>query len=636
MGMQMKLSLQPFLPVSLILSCLFLLTACDIGEENRNALRAVYIRTNYDKQEVRIPMRDSVRLFTSIYTPKDTTQTYPFLLVRTPYRVAPYGRDAYRHTLAASATMEQQGYIFVFQDVRGRFLSEGDFVNMRPHIAAKQSPADIDESTDTYDTIDWLLANSARHNGRVGMRGISYPGFYVSAGSIDSHPALRAVSPQAPIADWFWDDMHHHGAQTLALTFRFFSSFGVPRPEPTTEWPPRFRFPTPDGYNFYLALGPLSNANKRYFKREIPFWNALMEHPNYDEFWQQRNILPHLKNIRAAVLVVGGWFDAEDLYGPLQTYQHIERQNPNIRNHLVMGPWSHGAWARSQDGKIGDLFFPASTGEYFREEIESEFFYAHLHQGRDPEFSEARVYDTGRSQWSSFAQWPPAESQQRELFLGAGGRLQPAWKATQKTYAAYCSDPAKPVPYTQEVTVRWARNYMTEDQRFAGRRPDVLVFTSDTLKEDLTVAGPLLAEIWISTSAEDLDVVVKVIDVLQADYPPFPGEQEIRGDQQTLIRGEIFRGRFRNSYTHPQPFTPHEATLVRVPLQDIFHTFRRGHRIIVQIQSSWFPLFDRNPQAYVDNINYARQQDFTAAEHRVYFAEKKRSRLQFRVLPEKR
>jgi putative CocE/NonD family hydrolase len=636
MGMQMKLSLQPFLPVSLILSCLFLLTACDIGEENRNALRAVYIRTNYDKQEVRIPMRDSVRLFTSIYTPKDTTQTYPFLLVRTPYRVAPYGRDAYRHTLAASATMEQQGYIFVFQDVRGRFLSEGDFVNMRPHIAAKQSPADIDESTDTYDTIDWLLANSARHNGRVGMRGISYPGFYVSAGSIDSHPALRAVSPQAPIADWFWDDMHHHGAQTLALTFRFFSSFGVPRPEPTTEWPPRFRFPTPDGYNFYLALGPLSNANKRYFKREIPFWTALMEHPNYDEFWQQRNILPHLKNIRAAVLVVGGWFDAEDLYGPLQTYQHIERQNPNIRNHLVMGPWSHGAWARSQDGKIGDLFFPASTGEYFREEIESEFFYAHLHQGRDPEFPEARVYDTGRSQWSSFAQWPPAESQQRELFLGAGGRLQPAWKATQKTYAAYCSDPAKPVPYTQEVTVRWARNYMTEDQRFAGRRPDVLVFTSDTLKEDLTVAGPLLAEIWISTSAEDLDVVVKVIDVLPADYPPFPGEQEIRGDQQTLIRGEIFRGRFRNSYTHPQPFTPHEATLVRVPLQDIFHTFRRGHRIIVQIQSSWFPLFDRNPQAYVDNINYARQQDFTAAEHRVYFAEKKRSRLQFRVLPEKR
>jgi hypothetical protein len=598
-----------------------------------------YARAHYAKFEYRIPMRDGTRLFTAVYVPNDSSQPYPFLMVRTPYGVGPYGADRYKRVLGPNEEFDKAGFIFVFQDVRGRHLSEGEFVNMRPHQANKSGPQDVDESTDTYDTVEWLLAHVANHNGKVGQWGISYPGFYTAAGMIDSHPALAAVSPQAPIADWFWDDMHHNGAFILPLAFNFFSTFGQAREGLTTTDPDRFEHGTPDGYQFFLDLGPLANANQEYFHGEIDFWNQIVAHPNYDEFWQSRNLLPHLKNIGAAVLTVGGWFDTEDLYGPLKIYREVERNNPGIESSLVMGPWPHGGWRRSDGDQLGEAEFGFKTSEFYRSEIELPFFLHHLKGAAAPKLAEATVFETGANRWRRFDAWPPQAAERRALYLRKGGALafEPPETPSAPGAAAfdeYPSDPAKPVPYTMEITTRWARNYMTEDQRFAAWRPDVLVYQTEPLEQDLTLAGPARVDLRVATTGTDADFVVKVIDVYPGEWPDWDEDEgDYPGAVQRLVRADVFRGRFRDSFEVPKPFVPGEVASVRFELLDFFHTFQRGHRLMVQVQSSWFPFVDRNPQTFVENLFEARPEDFVKATHRVYHSAEQPSSIEIGVLP---
>jgi len=596
--------------------------------------RAQYIREHYAKYQYRIPMRDGTELFTAVYIPYDDSQEYPILLYRTPYSVGPYGADNYKTALGPHEAFEQEGFIFAFQDVRGRFMSRGQFVNMRPQIDNTRGPQDVDESTDTYDTIDWLVKHVPNNNGRVGMWGISYPGFYSSAGAIDSHPALKAVSPQAPIANWFWDDMHHHGAFILPLAFNFFSVFGQPRDTLTTKWPPDFNHHTPDGYQFFMNLGPLKNANAKYFHRNIAFWNDITRHPNYDEFWQSRNILPHLKNIKAATMVVGGWYDAEDLYGSFHTYQAIEKQNPRHFNILVVGPWFHGGWVRSTGESLGDADFGFPTSQYYQDHVDLQFFTHFLKD--DParlDLPEALVFETGANRWREFAQWPPAGIRPRSLYLRSGHELSFDKPGEAGEVAdAYTSDPAKPVPYTTKITTDWEKTYMTEDQRFAARRPDVLVYRTDVLTEDLTAAGPLTANLFVSTSGTSSDFVVKVIDVYPNELPN--SSRPDKGAMQQMVRGEVFRGRFRDSYELPKPFVSDQVTPISFQLQDILHTFKHGHRIMIQIQSTWFPLVDRNPGTYVPNIFEAQPDDFTRVTNRIYRSREYPSHLEMNILEE--
>ncbi len=596
-----------------------------------------YIRQNYTKREEMVPMRDGVRLFTAIYTPNDSSQPAPILMIRSPYSSGPYGEDNYRGSLGPEKRFVYDGYIFVYQDVRGKYMSQGEFVNMRPHNDDKVSPTDIDEASDTYDTVEWLLDHVEGHNERVGMWGISYPGFYAAAGMIDAHPALKAVSPQAPIADWWFDDFHHHGAFFLPHYFGFFSSFGQSRPEPTSSRSGRrVSYGTPDGYQFFMDLGPLSNVNDRYYHGQIEFWNQTIEHPNYDQFWQSRNLLPHLNNVATGVMVVGGWYDAEDLYGALQIYREVEANNPDVFNMLVMGPWRHGGWSRGDGESLGNVHFGSNTSELYRREIQYPFFTALLRDDETPDLPEAYVFETGVNQWRTFDAWPPANARSANLYLHEGEHLsfdEPT--QADRAFEQYISDPDNPVPFTEEISTGMTRAYMTDDQRFAGRRPDVLAFRTDVLESDVTIAGPIDANLWVSTSGSAADWVVKVIDVLPPDTPDHddtpPGMR--MGGYQQMVRSEVIRGRYRNSYEHPEPFAPYEPTLVRLELQDVLHTFEKGHRIMVQIQSTWFPLVDRNPQKYVDNIFLAEEEDFIETVNRVYCSQRYPTRLTFGVLP---
>ncbi|MFH1964980.1 MAG: CocE/NonD family hydrolase [Acidobacteriota bacterium] len=587
----------------------------------------------YSKFEHMVPMRDGVELFTSVYIPKGDGD-YPILMKRTPYSVRPYGEGKFPTSLGPSSLFMEDGYIFVYQDVRGKYMSGGEFVNMRPHRSTKESDTDIDESSDTWDTINWLLENIPEHNGKVGMWGISYPGFYAAAGMIDAHPALRAVSPQAPIADWFFDDFHHHGAFFLAHSFNFLSSFGWPRPEPTTEGNSSFDHGTPDGYDFFLGLGSLDTVNSRHFEGNVAFWKELAEHPNYDEFWQARNLLPHIRNLPEAVLTVGGWFDAEDLFGPLNIYRTAEKNKVGGYNGLVMGPWSHGLWASGRGDHLGNIYFGSDTSEFYREHIEFPFF-SHYLKGREiPEFPEAWMFETGRNEWCRFEQWPPS-GERKFLYLAEGFSLDLNPPGNEKSaWDEYINDPSNPVPFTEEIDPGMTNAYMTDDQRFADRRPDVLAFSTPVLDEDLTLAGPVLADLWVSTSGSSADWVVKVIDVFPDDQPD-PAEIKTdrkMGGYQMMVRSEVIRGRFRNSYEHPEPFEPNVPARVRLPLQDVLHTFKVGHRVMVQVQSTWFPLVDRNPGKYMDNIFEASEEDFIKTTQRVYRSSSMPSHLEVNVL----
>ncbi len=579
------------------------------------------VRENYSKREVEIPMRDGKKLFTSIYEPKDASKKFPILLNRTPYTVAPYGPDKLKDKLGPSPLFARDGYIFVYQDVRGRYMSEGEFVHMTPHRPAKAGAGDVDESTDTYDTIEWLLKNLPGHNGKVGQWGISYPGFYTAAGMIDAHPALAAASPQAPVVDWFaGDDWHHNGAFYLPHAYGWLSRHGRAREKPGPPLPvPNVRLA--DGYAFYLEMGPLSNANERHLKGQIPFWNDLMAHGTYDAFWKSRNLRPHLRNIRPAVMTVGGWFDAENLFGALECYKAVERQSPGASNVLVMGPWWHGQWAGDDGEALGHVRFGSKTGPWYRENVEFPFFRHHLKGGQDPKLPEATVFLTGRNEWKSFDAWPPKGLAKRTIYLRADGRLsfEPPQEESERAFDEYVSDPARPVPYIAGQAAGMTREHMVDDQRFAAARPDVLVWRTDPLDRDLTIAGPIAPSLHVSTTGTDSDWVVKLIDV----YPPDFAEAEPRGKDlmmggyQQLLRGECMRGKFRRSLEAPEPFVPGKVEKVEYVMPDAFHTFRKGHRIMVQVQSSWFPLVDRNPQKFCD-IYSARPEDFQKATQRVY------------------
>jgi len=578
-----------------------------------------YVPGNYVKYEYQIPMRDGKKLFTAVYVPKDNSCAYPILLNRTPYGVGPYGVDNYPSSLGPSTEMTEDGFIFAYQDVCGRMMSEGEFVNMSPYKREKKTAQDVDESSDAFDTIEWLLRNIPNNSGKVGMWGISYPGFYAASAMIDAHPALRAVSPQAPIADWFiGDDFHHNGAFYLAHSFGFLASFGHARPEPTTRFWREFDFPTRDGYDFYLRMGPLPQANEKYLKNEIPFWNDIMKRGAYDDFWRARNYTQNLRDIRLAVMTVGGWFDAEDLYGTLSVYQSVESLSPEAYNILVMGPWYHGAWARSEGSRLGNVDFGSNTSAFYRKEIELPFFRYFLKETGDLNLPEAYVFLTGSNEWRREDRWPPRRAREQKLYFSKDWNL--SWTADngnpEDSFDEYASDPEKPVPYTNAITIGMTREHMVEDQRFASRRPDVLTYSTGALREDVVIAGPVAASLSVSTTGTDSDFIVKLIDVYPDNAPDNESEFPIGGFQQ-LVRGEPFRGKFRNSFSNPEPFVPGEIARIEFQMPDIFHTFRKGHRIMVQVQSSWFPLIDRNPQQFVD-IYHAKEEDFIKATQRVY------------------
>jgi hypothetical protein len=600
------------------ISALLALSLLDLLPAQRDGL----IQSSYTKSEYRIPMRDGKKLFTAVYVPKDTTHRYPIMLTRTPYGVSPYGVDHYPVSLGPSDELARDGFIFAYQDVRGRMLSEGEFVNMAPYKPVKTGPDDADESTDAYDTIDWLIKNIPDNNGKVGMWGISYPGFYAAAGMIDAHPALKAVSPQAPIADWYiGDDFHHNGAFYLAHAFGFLAVFGHPRPKPEISFGSPFKFPTPDGYDFYLKMGALPNADEKYLKNDVPFWNEIMQHGNYDAFWQARNLRPNLKNIRPAVMTVGGWFDAEDLFGALNVYRSVEASSPGAYNILVMGPWYHGGWARSGGDTLGSVHFGSDTSVFYRTEIELPFFRYFLKGAGSLNLPEAYVFQTGTNQWEREKQWPPQGVKARQLYFCANGKL--SWDReaddSASAFDEYVSDPAKPVPYTEEISDGMIREYMVGDQRFASRRPDVLTYATDELKQDIRIAGPVAPTLNVSTTGTDSDFIVKLIDVYPDDFPDYePNPEHVRmGGYQQLLRGEAFRGKYRNSYSNPEPFVPGEMARITYQMPDVFHTFRKGHRIMVQVQSTWFPLIDRNPQQFLD-IYHAKDSDFLRATERIY------------------
>jgi uncharacterized protein len=583
------------------------------------------IEARFLKTEYRVPMRDGKRLHTVVYTPRDTTRTYPIMVTRTPYGVGPYGEAAYPRAVGPSPRFADGGFILVYQDVRGRFMSEGDFAHMTPWRGMPGAAA-TDESTDTYDTIDWLVKRIPFNSGRVGIWGISYSGFFAAAALVDAHPALKAASPQAPQADWFLgDDVHHHGAFLLASAFEFFATSGLARPSPTTERPRRFAFGTDDGYAFFLAMGPLSNADRMYLKGGAPFWNDMMAHGTDDVFWEARRIGPRLRNVTPAVLTVSGWYDANNLRGALIVHESIARQSVRTSNRIVLGPWSHGQWSRGAGDVLGDLRFGSSTGQFFRDSIEYPFFDHYLRRQGTLALPPATIFETGANRWRRFDAWPPKGVTARAIYLHAGGTLSfaPPAGAEGASYDEYVSDPANPVPFLAQPNTGMKPDYMALDQRFSSKRPDVLVYVSDPLTDDLTIAGSVRPTLFVSTSGTDSDWIVKLIDV----HPDSTGF-----GRQELVRGDVMRGKFRNSYARPEPFVPAKVARVAFGMDDVLHTFKKGHRIMVHIQSSWFPLVDRNPQTFVD-IYHAVPSDFRAATQRVHRSASQPSRVLLPVLP---
>lgn len=594
----------------------------------------VSIMKKYDKQEVYITMRDGVRLFTSIYTPKESSGQNPVLLNRTPYNIEPGGPTNFNFFMQVYGRYTDENYIMVFQDVRGKYMSEGDFMDIRPVNPDKRSSADIDETTDTWDTVDWIVKNVRGNNGRVGIFGISYPGFYSTMGLIDAHPAVKAVSPQAPVTEWFiGDDFHHNGAFFLQDCFNFFYSNGHRFHTPSRRGFPQFRYPVPDNYEFFLSQGAIRNISPKFFGDSVKFWNDAFANPDYNDFWKARDPRPFLKEISPAVMTVGGWFDAEDLFGALHTYKAIEKQNPqSLDNYLVMGPWSHGQWAFGQGTNLGNIYWGTDANEKFIE-LEQRFFNHYLREGAAPDIPEAFIFVTGSNEWRSFDAWPPHNTEEKNLYFHPGSTASFSMPAGGKTFDEYVSDPMKPVPYTQDVHTLRTAEYMTDDQRFASRRPDVMVYQTDVLSEDITLTGPLTANLFVSTTGTDADYVVKLIDVFPPDAEA--GENDDvkvpLGGYQMLVRAEVLRGRYRNSFEKPEPFRPGRVTEVKYELPDVAHTFRKGHRIMIQVQNSWFPLVDRNPQKFV-NIYTCTEADFQKATHRVYLNARYPSHIKVNVL----
>jgi putative CocE/NonD family hydrolase len=608
-----------------IINLLFLQLLVAVTFAQTNTLDSAWVKENYYKIERMVPMRDGAKLFTAIYIPKDTTEKHPILMRRTPYSAAPYGEKNFPDAFwnGYQRLYMRENYIMVVQDVRGRYMSEGQFEDVRPFNVTK-SGKQIDEASDTYDAVEWLLKNVPHNNGNVGAFGISYPGFYATMVALSGHPAVKAVSPQAPVTDWFMgDDFHHNGAFMLMDAFSFYPSFGRPRPQPTTQGNPGFRFPGADNYKFFLEAGTMKDF-ARLMGDSIAFWKDVYAHPNLDDWWKARNTRNFVQHIpsHTSTLVVGGTFDAEDVFGAWNLYKAIEEKTKN-NNKIVMGPWFHGQWGGRGDGSfLGNVRFSAKTSEWYQNHIEVPFFNYHLKgKGDLSKLAEATVFFTGENQWRQYDKWPANGMQSRHLFLQNNGKLNWNKPTAPNSFTAYTSDPAKPVPYTEDVHLRRTREYMTDDQRFASRRPDVIVFETETLTADVTLGGPLYANLFASISTTDADFVVKLIDVFPDTFkyngPSPTGVDYPVAGYQMLVRGEVMRGKYRQSFEKPVPFTPGKVENVNFYLPDVAHTFKKGHKIMVQIQSSWFPLVDRNPQQFV-NIYEASASDFRKSDIRIY------------------
>lgn len=571
-----------------------------------------------------IPMRDGVKLHTTIYAPKAQDAPLPFILLRTPYGIDARGPTALKGYLKDLA---DEGYIFVFQDIRGRHKSEGNFVMLRPPRDPKNAGA-IDESTDTHDTIDWLLKNVSSNNGKVGMLGVSYPGWLTVMALLDPHPALKAASPQAPPADMFLgDDFHHNGAFRLSYGFEYVAMME------TDKSNARFAFDRYDTFEWYLKLGALSNVNPKYFKGKMPTWNDFVAHPNYDAFWKKQASAPYLKRVTVPTLHVAGWFDQEDFYGPLKTYELLEPHDKHDQNFLVVGPWNHGGWEAGPGDKLGKITFDSATGQHFRTKVQAPFFARHL-KNKEAKVPEATMFQTGSNKWVEHDRWPPKKTQTRKLYFQPNGKLAfepPA--ATTPAFDEYVSDPAKPVPYRpRPITPTYPgpewQVWMVEDQRFTQHRPDVLTYETEPLAEDVTVAGSLTAHLFAATSGSDCDWIVRLIDV----YPEKPQKNPAMGGFQLLISGEPIRARFRNSFEKSEPVVPGEVNEYTIDLHWSHHCFKKGHKIMVQVQSTWFPLIDRNPQKFVPNIFEAKDSDFQAARQQVHRSAKHASAIWMQVM----
>lgn len=595
------------------------------------------VKELFEKHEYQIPMRDGTKLFTAVYIPRDKSEPHPILLQRTPYSVAPYGEDKYTRILGYLPDFLNDGFIFVFQDVRGRYMSEGEFDNMRPYIPNKTGKDQVDESTDTYDTIDWLVKNIENNNGKVGLWGTSYPGFYSIMGALDAHPNLVCVSPQAPISDWFiGDDMHHNGAFSLLMSFNFFKEFGVPRSGPLTRYPELVEYDPPDAYHFFLNYTPIKKINDEILKNQIPFWDSLTVHGTYDYFWKSRNNLQYMKKFKPAILIVGGWYDAEDMFGPLNIYKTIEKNDSDNNTKIVMGPWIHGGWNFGKRDSLGDFYFGQNTGDFFRKNILLPFFKYYLKGEGNFNMNDAYTFDTGKNEWDGFENWPPKNAEELKFYFSSGNQLSNTVSEKSNVYSEYTSDPFKPVPYTakfQDANAFYNPVHLIEDQRYASSRPDVLVFETDNLEENVTIAGPISADLFVSTTGTDGDFVVKLIDVYpdnEKDPSPNPAQVKL-GGYERLIRTEIFRGKFRNSYEKPEPFIPGKVTEIRINLNDAFHTFKPGHKIMIQVQPSYFPFFDVNPNTFCDIYN-ADLSKFQKAEVKLFHSKEYPSSVTLAIL----
>jgi len=582
----------------------------------------------YNRREVMITMRDGVKLHTVIFTPKNQTEALPFLIERTPYGVNDYPspeKNGYVKDMA------DDGYIFVYQDIRGRYLSEGKF-EMQRFTRNKKDATAIDESTVTYDTIDWLLKNVANNNGKAGMYGISYDGWTTVMGAIDPHPALVAVSEQATPADMFLgDDFHHNGAFRLSYGFEYAFM------EEATKTDSLFPFDKYDTYEWYLKLGPLSNVNKKYFFNKLPSWNDFVNHPNYDTFWQKQSLAYRLDSPRVYTMNVAGWWDQEDFYGPQKAYEVWEKKDGHHKNYIVIGPWNHGGWAGGPGKKLGNINFDSSTGETFRKNIQARWFSYYLKGKGEGNFAEAITFQTGSNTWKTYDNWPPKEAVKKNIYFREDGKLSFEKPASSNTDAfdSYISDPAHPVPYrtrpveeTYSPGSRWY-TWLTEDQRFVHNRPDVLSWETETLEEDVTVTGTITAKLFAATTGSDADWIMKLIDVYPEKYPDDPK----MGGYQFMVANDVFRGRFRNSFEKPEPITPNKVEEYTIDLHSLNHVFKKGHKIMVQVQSTWFPIIDRNPQKYVPNIFEAKESDFQKATQKIYRSAMYPSHIELSVMP---
>lgn len=570
----------------------------------------------YRKLEFNIPMRDGVKLYTAVYVPSGDARQ-PIMLERTPYGCGPYGPEANPRVREGKFT--DTGYIIAYQDVRGRFMSEGKFEEIRP-LRSVQGEQTVDESTDAYDTVDFLIKNVPNNNGRVGVRGVSYPGFYAACAAVNNHPAVKAVSPGAPVAEWFFgDDVHHNGAFYLLDNFDFYFGFGYDMDKPAPQHPQIAPMgQRPDSYKFFLEQGSPDMLEKKFFQSKFPFWRDIIEHPSYDAFWKARSTPIHMKNVKCAVLTVGGLFDAEDLYGPWAVYANVERMNPGIQNSLVMGPWSHGGWF-GPGTRFGTLEFGERTGDHFRNEIEFPFFESHLRGDGSVKLPEVKVFNTGANKWREFDKWPPKGSKPYSLYLGADKRLIESPGASSSD--SYVSDPRRPVPYLDGTLGRRNSGYMAADQTFASKRDDVLTYMTEPLAEELTIGGPITATMFVDSTSTDLDLVCKVIDV----YPADAGDL---GDKQILVRADPMPVRFRESFENPIPLKPGEVVKVGWVLPDVLHTFKKGHRVMIQVQSSWFPLVAMSPQVF-GNPYKIPPSEWQRATVRLHHGSERASRVEF-------